>query len=144
MVRAVELASATRAGTALWEATKRRGNVSHARETGCINLDIDGQASCKTCPPGSKACNYYGVCSISDSGTYCTKCSAGSYEKEGECVSCTGPVQYQDEDGQTSCKSCPAGVKSCNAYGVCGPSSISDFGHTYCEEETSVTVPTLL
>ena len=71
---------------------------------------------------GSKACSYYSVssCSTSDSGTYCTKCSAGSYdsEKEGECVSCTGPVQYQDEDGQASCKSCPAGVKSCSAYGV--------------------------
>jgi hypothetical protein len=27
---------------------------------------------------------------------------------------------------------------------VCGPSSISDFGHTYCEEDTSLTVPTLV
>jgi hypothetical protein len=81
------------AHSTLREATREKEGECVSCQGNKVHQDEDGQASCKTCPPGSKACNYYGVCSISDSGTYCTQYSAGSYEKEGECVSCTGPVQ---------------------------------------------------
>ena len=42
------------------------------------------------------------------------KCIIGAYKNGCGCSDCSGPMQYQDEYGMGSCKTCPSGYCGCN------------------------------
>lgn len=56
---------------------------------------------CDTCPAGSSTEEENSV-----SQAQCQHCNAGKYESNGICNECLESF-YQDEEGQTTCKSCP-------------------------------------
>ncbi|XP_066925087.1 proprotein convertase subtilisin/kexin type 5-like [Clytia hemisphaerica] len=73
--------------------------------------DEKGKTSCKKCPLGSVSKTYYGY------NTSCAQCRAGTYEIEGKCKHCNGVMEYQNEEGKSSCKKCPLGSIPYTNYG---------------------------
>ena len=70
--------------------------------------DETGQTVCKSCPAGYQ-CPNEGMTSVDD--TY--KCKQGTYSVGGAATSCSvcQPGTYQNETGQSVCKSWPAGYQ---------------------------------
>jgi len=73
--------------------------------------NLAGQGSCETCDAGSVTLNANNE-PVDAGATQCNQCVAGTYDDDGvtntPCKSCpTG--QFQDQDGQTGCKTCAAG-----------------------------------
>ena len=73
--------------------------------------DDSGATSCKKCPSGTVPYNR--------DGYYidCYQCRTGTIEKDGKCIMCDGPMEYQDDPGETSCKTCHKGTAPNDFYG---------------------------
>jgi len=80
--------------------------------SGSSYQDQTGQASCKFCSGWTNSSNTSCFTDTCDSGYYqgengCTVCPAG-YSCDGTSkTACSGANQYQDQTGQSSCKTCP-------------------------------------
>ena len=102
-------------------------NANHtqcvADATNCDNGQYSANGECHDCPPG-KYCN----------GTGAIDCPIGTYAavtgKRTSCSLCNGTNQYQDQYGQTQCKTCVGEVNE--AHTVCTPTCSSKTTQSDC------------
>ncbi|OWF52623.1 Fibropellin-1 [Mizuhopecten yessoensis] len=81
------------------------GLGTYKSQVGNWKADQTTVINCTSCPPLKTTTS-----AASTSSTACSLdlCDVGTYQKDGACVSCE-KAKYQDEKGQTECKSCGAG-----------------------------------
>ena len=79
--------------------------------------DQSGMASCKVCGANEEPISNKQDCQCEGGygGSPCTACNPGQYSLDGACTACTDG--YQNEAGQTSCKTCGANEEA-NADGT--------------------------
>lgn len=78
------------------------GSLADAEEDGAWD-----DVSCSQVTSGN---DFIGaVCQIRDAGVSCENCGVGRFSPGGfsRCENCDGVDQYQDEEGQSTCKTCP-------------------------------------